>query len=52
MPISDIQHGASGADLKKLKRHVEWGVEHGAYFTGLGDYIDVASRRSVKMKDL
>lgn len=43
LPIGDIQHGAQGVDLPKLSRHIEWGVERGAYFTGLGDYIDVAS---------
>lgn len=43
MPISDIQYGGQGSDLKKLKRHIEWGVAHGAYFTGVGDYLDVAS---------
>jgi len=43
MPIGDIQHGAQGVDIPKLKRHVQWGVDNNAYFTGLGDYIDVAS---------
>lgn len=43
MPIGDIQHGAQGVDLKKLKKHIQWGVDHNAYFTGMGDYIDVAS---------
>lgn len=43
MPIGDIQHGAQNVDIPKLKRHIQWGMEHNAYFTGLGDYIDVAS---------
>lgn len=45
MPIGDIQHtGADGpADLDKLQRHIEWGVEHEAVFVGMGDYIDFAS---------
>jgi hypothetical protein len=30
-------------DLPKLKRHIAWGVAHNAIFTGLGDYLDVAS---------
>lgn len=43
LPIGDIQLGARGVDLPKLRRHIQWGVDHGAYFTGLGDYIDIAS---------
>lgn len=42
-PIGDIQHGADGVDIPKLKRHMQWGVDYNCYFTGLGDYIDVAS---------
>lgn len=43
MPIGDVQLGAEGADLDRLKRHVDWGLEHNAYFLGMGDYVDVAS---------
>ena len=28
--------------VSMLKRHIEWGVERGAYFLGMGDYIDFA----------
>jgi hypothetical protein len=45
MPISDIQW--SGRDnevaMGMLKRHIAWGVERGAWFLGLGDYIDFMS---------
>jgi hypothetical protein len=43
MPIGDIQLGAQGVNLDKLKRHLDWGMMHGAYFIGMGDYVDVAS---------
>lgn len=45
MPIGDIQW--SGRDnevaMAMLKRHVQWGVDNGAYFIGMGDYIDFMS---------
>lgn len=45
MPIGDVQW--SGRDnevaMGMLKRHIAWGVEHGAYFLGMGDYIDFMS---------
>lgn len=45
LPVGDIQW--SGRDyevaMKMLKRHIEWGVAQGAYFLGMGDYIDFMS---------
>lgn len=55
MPISDVQYGAVGCDFDKFQRHMDWGLEHGAYFVGLGDYLDVASptgRRKLLNADL
>lgn len=43
MPIGDVQTGAQGCDLDKLKRDVAWGVEHHAYFLGMGEYLDILS---------
>jgi hypothetical protein len=43
MPVGDTQHGAQGADLPKMARHIKWGVKHNAYFTDLGDSLDLAS---------
>ncbi len=43
LPIGDIQYGAEGCDVDRLKRHLEWGMERKAYFMGMGDYGDVAS---------
>lgn len=42
-PIGDIQYGAGGCDVDKLRRHIEYGIEHGWYFLGMGDYLDAAS---------
>jgi len=45
MPVGDIQWAGEHkvTALDRLKRHIEWGVEHGAWFLGMGDYIDFAS---------
>lgn len=43
MPVGDVQLGAEGCDEERFKRHVDWGMRHGAYFLGMGDYVDVAS---------
>lgn len=41
--VSDIQYGTIGCDVTRLRRLVEWGAEHNAYWLNLGDNIDVAS---------
>lgn len=45
MPIGDIQWSSRDDEVAMgmLKRHVQWGVDHGAYFLGMGDYIDFMS---------
>lgn len=45
MPVGDIQWTGGDEDvaLEMLKKHITWGVEHGAYFIGMGDYIDTFS---------
>lgn len=55
MPIGDVQYGAQGCYVDKLKRDVEWGLKHNAYFLGMGEYIDIASpsnRAKIKSADL
>ncbi|KKN86916.1 hypothetical protein LCGC14_0264790 [marine sediment metagenome] len=52
MPVGDIQYGARGSDLDKLKRHLDWGMKQNAYFIGMGDYVDMASpsnRRAIQI---
>ena len=46
VPLGDIQAGAAGCDLPRLKRHIAWALEtfgDNLYFLGMGDYLDVAS---------
>lgn len=43
MPLGDIQLGSPGTDIARLKTHVQWGVDHGVFFIGLGDYTDFLS---------
>ena len=46
MPIGDIQAGAKGCDLNRLRKHIAWGIKtfgKNLYFIGMGDYLDVAS---------
>lgn len=45
MPVGDIQWAGNESQvaLGMLKRHIAWGVEHNAYFIGMGDYLDTFS---------
>lgn len=45
MPVGDIQWAGDDSEiaLGMLKRHIQWGVDKGAYFVGMGDYIDTFS---------
>jgi hypothetical protein len=45
LPVGDIQWSGRDSEVAMgmLKRHIEWGVEKGAYFLGMGDYIDFMS---------
>ncbi len=39
-PVGDVQYGSPNCDVPKLSRHIEYGVEHGWTFFGMGDYLD------------
>jgi hypothetical protein len=41
LPIGDVQCGVPASDVAKLRQHIEWGLEHNAYFLGMGDYVDM-----------
>ena len=49
LPLGDIQldpkirNRPRQADVERLKRVIDWGMEHDAVFLGMGDYVDVAS---------
>ena len=42
MPVGDLQHGAPGANIEKMTRHLDWGMEHGAWCISMGDMVDTA----------
>lgn len=43
MPIGDMHYGAAGCAVDRLQKYVEWGVGHGVWWLGMGDYLDIAS---------
>lgn len=49
LPIGDIQLDPEvrgkprWSDVKRLKQHIQWGIDHDAYYVGMGDYVDVMS---------
>lgn len=43
IPIGDVQLGAQGVDERRLRRDIEWGMAHNAYFLGMGEYLDLVS---------
>jgi hypothetical protein len=45
MPVGDIQWSGRDAEVAMgmLQRHIQWGVDQGAWFIGMGDYIDFMS---------
>ena len=44
MPIGDVQLGADGVQVDRLKRQIDWAMaQNNVYFIGMGDYVDVMS---------
>jgi len=47
MPVGDVQYSGGGendpCDVDRFQRHIEWGMKRGAYFLGMGDYLDTIS---------
>ena len=45
MPVGDIQWAGveNQVAMRMLRDHIQWGVDHNAYFLGMGDYIDYMS---------
>jgi hypothetical protein len=53
-PLGDIQSGVSACDEDRLKRHVDWCLEYGFLFLGMGDYVDMqnpSDRKRVRGAD-
>ena len=46
MPLGDCQAGVDSCDLDLLAKSIDRGMREGAYFIGMGDYLDVASPSS------
>ena len=42
MPIGDVQLGPN-CDTERFRKHIQWGIDHNAYFLGMCDYVDCAS---------
>ena len=45
LPVGDIQYDGPGgaADLPRLKKFLQWGLAHDAWFIGMGDFVDFLS---------
>lgn len=43
IPLGDIQYGADGAHVDLLRRTIQRGEKAGAWYIGMGDYVDVMS---------
>lgn len=51
IPLADIQlqQRREAVDIKRLKETVQWGVDHDAWWIGVGDYIDMESPSNRKL---
>lgn len=43
MPIGDVHAFSEAWPEKRFKDHIVWGVDRGAYFLGMGEYLDFTS---------
>jgi hypothetical protein len=43
MPIGDVHYGTKNFPRKRLVDHLRWGMDRGAYFLGMGEYLDLVS---------
>lgn len=43
MPLGDVHYGSRDWPESKFKTHLEWGMDRGAYFLGMGEYLDAFS---------
>lgn len=49
MPVGDIHYGAPDFPKRHFVDHIQWGVDRGAYFLGMGDYLDFTSESQRKI---
>ena len=43
MPVGDVHYLSEGWPLHKFVGHMKWGMDHGAWFLGMGEYLDPLS---------
>lgn len=50
MPLGDIHYKPDkDFPVKKLQQHVQWGLDRGAWFLGMGEYLDFTSASQRKL---
>ena len=53
MPIGDVHAFSDGWPEQRFRDHIQWGVDRGAYFIGMGEYLDFTSTtQRLILKDL
>ena len=43
MPIGDVHYGTKGFPVERFVEHLQWGMDRGAWFIGMGEYLDFTS---------
>jgi hypothetical protein len=43
MPVGDVHEGSPGWPREKFVTHLQWGMDRGATFLGMGEFLDFAS---------
>jgi len=43
MPIGDVHFGSKDWPARRFRKHIEWGIDQGALFLGMGEYLDFTS---------
>jgi hypothetical protein len=49
MPIGDVHYGTDGWPRQKFIDHLKWGMDRGAVFVGMGEFLDLASYSQQKV---
>ena len=49
MPVGDIHWYSTGFPVEKLRTHFQWGMDRGATFFGMGDYLEWAPASQRKL---
>lgn len=44
MPVGDVHAWSTGWPAQRFRDHILWGIERGAYFLGMGEYVDHTSK--------